>query len=93
LGEGTVKILLIQYGILLDKVEGSRKVCLWSQSVNLASVAVCIWIRGGKVGKVYKEGFAGLNKGVPTIQIIVLLSDFQSDYQFPSQFLLQIIVS
>jgi hypothetical protein len=30
LGKGTVKILLIQSGILLDEVEGSRKVLLWS---------------------------------------------------------------
>ena len=36
------------YGILLDEVEGSR-------TVDLASVTDCIWIRGGKVGKVCKE--------------------------------------
>jgi len=47
IGKGTVKILLIQSGILLDMVEGSGKVPLWSKSVDLVSVADCVWIRGG----------------------------------------------
>jgi hypothetical protein len=54
--KGTDQVLLI----LLGEVEGSGKVLLWLQSVDLVSVAVCIWIRGGKIGKVYKESFLDL---------------------------------
>jgi hypothetical protein len=54
--KGTDQVLLI----LLGEVEGSGKVLLWLQSIDLVSVAVCIWIRGGKVGKVYKESFLDL---------------------------------
>ena len=48
--------------------------------MDIASVADCIGIRGGKVGKVYKEGpfRPELKKKSATIQIVVYSSEFQS---------------
>ena len=51
-----------------------------------------IWIRGGKVGKVYKEGPFGPVCQSATIQIVVYSSDFSVNSQFLASSLLQIAI-
>jgi hypothetical protein len=48
---------------ILHKGEGSGNISFRKLSVDLVSLvkrAEYIWIRGGKLGKVYKEGFMDL---------------------------------
>jgi hypothetical protein len=57
---------------ILHKVEGSGNTSCRKLSVDLVSLidrAEYIWIRGGKLGKVYKEGFMDL-KSPPRNQLI-----------------------
>jgi hypothetical protein len=79
----------------LHKGEGSGNISFRKLSVDLVSLverAEYIWIRGGKLGKVYKEGFMDL-KSPPRTQ---LFSSIPVRYQFISQLsqlFLQIAVS
>jgi len=56
----------------LQEVESSGNISFRKLSVDLVSLverAEYIWIRGGKLGKVYKEGFMDL-KSPPRTQLI-----------------------
>jgi hypothetical protein len=67
----------------LHKVEGSGNTFFRKLSVDLVSLikrTEYIWIRGGKLGKVYKEGFMDLKSSLRTQLISSIPVRYQSAF-------------